>query len=406
MVDSVAIPLKILHIEDYEDDSLLLTRCLARAGYHVTLERVETLEELRKALERGPWDVAVTDYVLPGFSARAVRQIIREKAPDLPVILLSGAMGEEAAAVAALHAGIEHHILKNSLCRYAQAIPLIARVVPPEEQARAHLRLGNAYLQREDRDLARGMFHYQEAQRLARRDEDRAAALVGMACCYVQMGQCRQAFSMMKEYAVVRRRMRVPPGRLDGEAHFQVGVALARLRQAEAARRAFRRAEHYFAREGDAGRVAECRRRAASIHHQPEADWEWSGCLERGRYHLMMGQIQAARAEARRALDLSRGDAVRTFHCLMLLLGCAEQEGDEHRAFACAVTARVMAMEAGRLDLAYAATEALTEVARSLGPDVRSAVRFLESVWCYPHLDFRDYIPASLLETPQDGKAM
>jgi PleD family two-component response regulator len=64
-------PLRVLIIEDYEEDALLLRRHLSRAGYAVDALRIETSEELRAALaEAKPWDMVLADYTLPSFGAR------------------------------------------------------------------------------------------------------------------------------------------------------------------------------------------------------------------------------------------------------------------------------------------------------------------------------------------------
>lgn len=398
MTSTAGIPLRVLHVEDYEDDSVLLHRCLTRAGYQVTLKRVETAEELREALASQEWDVVVTDHVLPGFSAAAARTIVQEQAPHLPVVFLSGAMGEEAAAVASMQAGIQHYALKNSLGRLVHGIPLIAGVVPREEQARVHLLLGNEYVRRSEPDLARGMYHFEEALRLAQQDEERTDALMGMGYCYVQIGEYRQALELMKRYAAARRRLSPDQRSSEGEAHYQLGLALAKLNEPEKARRAFLRAEQCFVREGALARVTDCRQRLREMAGGPQAASDWASCLARGRYHLMLGETEAAVTEGQRGLDLAAGDPVGTFQCCMLLMNCAEQEKDGIRAFAYAVGARVSAMEAGRLDLAYAATEALGELVRSLGPDLKAAVEYLERTWQCPRVNFWDYMPFGMLE--------
>ncbi len=55
-------PLRVLVVEDSEDDALLLRRHLQRAGYHLTFERVETSAEMSRALDRQAWDIVISDH--------------------------------------------------------------------------------------------------------------------------------------------------------------------------------------------------------------------------------------------------------------------------------------------------------------------------------------------------------
>ncbi len=71
-------PLRILIIEDSEDDTLLLLRELRRGGYEPVSERIETPESMKAALEKGPWDIIISDYVLPGFSGLTALNILKE----------------------------------------------------------------------------------------------------------------------------------------------------------------------------------------------------------------------------------------------------------------------------------------------------------------------------------------
>lgn len=396
----VGVPLRILHVEDYEDDSLLLTRHLTRAGYRVSIQRVETAAALADALEQRQWDVAVTDYVLPGFSAAAAQALIRSKAPQLPVILLSGAVGEEAAGLAAMQAGIRDHILKNSLARFVHAIPLAAGVVPQLQRASLHLNLGMAYTQAAEPDLARGMLHFQEALRTAEQDGDRASALIAMAYCHVKMEQYDQALDLLKRYAAVRRHLAPDEKALNGGVLYALALTLTGRGKPDRARRALLRAEEYFRRKGKSQRAAECRQLLLALTEAEQDGAEWVGCLERGRYQLIMGDSGQAWAEGTRALDLAGKDPVRSYHCCMFLLACAQQDGDGTRALAYAIAARVAAMEGGRLDLAYAATESLGEVTRSLGSDVSAALEWVEQRWRCENADLWQYIPFNLRGVP------
>src|SRR5271154_6579684 len=95
--------LRLLVVEDSEDDFALLVREISKAGYQVEAERVATADALGVALDR-PWDLLITDWMMPGFSGLATLQLLARRELDLPCIVVSGTPNEEV-AVAALHAG-------------------------------------------------------------------------------------------------------------------------------------------------------------------------------------------------------------------------------------------------------------------------------------------------------------
>src|SRR6185436_1079567 len=90
-------PLRVLVIEDSEDDLALLLRELRRGGYDVMFERVDTAEALIAALEGKEWDVIMSDYSMPSFDAPSALRLVQDKGVDLPFIIVSGTVGEEAA---------------------------------------------------------------------------------------------------------------------------------------------------------------------------------------------------------------------------------------------------------------------------------------------------------------------
>ena len=114
-------PLRLLYIEDSEDDALLVIREISAHGFEPAVRRVETPEALREALEAGPWDLVLSDYNLPGFSGAEALAIVRSHDPDLPFIIISGAIGEET-AVRALKAGAHDFVIKGNLARLVPAI--------------------------------------------------------------------------------------------------------------------------------------------------------------------------------------------------------------------------------------------------------------------------------------------
>src|SRR5260370_15865363 len=114
-------PLRLLLVEDSEDDAMLVLRELAKSGDQVTHRSVETQEAMREALAAEPWDVVLSDYSMASFSASAALEVLKETGFDLPFIILSGTFGEET-AVTALKAGAHDFLLKNKLARFPPAL--------------------------------------------------------------------------------------------------------------------------------------------------------------------------------------------------------------------------------------------------------------------------------------------
>ncbi len=125
-------PLRILVIEDVEADFLLLERHLRRQGLNVECRRVDGQIELVTALQSS-WDLVLSDYKVPGIEFRASLQAIHASYPDLPVILVSGSVGEEA-AVELLRLGVNDFIFKDNFIRL---VPSIHRALQEVEERRA-----------------------------------------------------------------------------------------------------------------------------------------------------------------------------------------------------------------------------------------------------------------------------
>jgi diguanylate cyclase (GGDEF)-like protein len=114
-------PLRVLQVEDTEDDSALVRLALMRAGYDVFAQRVDTASALRHELARCEWDIVIADYTMPGFSGAKALAIVRAEHPDLPFIFVSGTIGEDT-AVAAMRTGAHDYIMKDNLARLAPAV--------------------------------------------------------------------------------------------------------------------------------------------------------------------------------------------------------------------------------------------------------------------------------------------
>ena len=113
--------LRVLIVEDSEDDAELLLAELRRAGYNPTSRMVQTREEMTAALDGQAWDIVVSDYNMPHFSALGALAVMHERHQDLPFIILSGAIGEET-AVAAMKAGAHDYVMKARLARLLPAL--------------------------------------------------------------------------------------------------------------------------------------------------------------------------------------------------------------------------------------------------------------------------------------------
>jgi signal transduction histidine kinase len=114
-------PLRVLLVEDIEQDALLLLRELKRGGFDVTHERVDTPEAMSTALAKRPWDVVLSDYSMPRFSAPLALALVKERKLDLPFIIVSGTVGEDI-AVEAIHGGAHDFMAKGKLSRLIPAI--------------------------------------------------------------------------------------------------------------------------------------------------------------------------------------------------------------------------------------------------------------------------------------------
>jgi CheY-like chemotaxis protein len=112
-------PLHILFVEDSENDAELLLRHLRQIGYAVEFERVETDGAMRAMLSEHDWDLILSDYTLPKFSAPQALETLKASGLDIPFIIISGTIGEET-AVAALKAGANDFIVKGKFARLQQ----------------------------------------------------------------------------------------------------------------------------------------------------------------------------------------------------------------------------------------------------------------------------------------------
>lgn len=113
--------LRVLIFDDDEDDAVLLERALAQGGLHVDCEKVTNRAAFDDAARRDGFHLVVLDYNIPGFGGLEALAVVRERDADVPVIMVSGAVGEEV-AVEAMKAGAQDVVLKDNLSRLVPAV--------------------------------------------------------------------------------------------------------------------------------------------------------------------------------------------------------------------------------------------------------------------------------------------
>jgi two-component system, NarL family, sensor histidine kinase UhpB len=129
--------LNVLLVEDSEDDALLLVRTLRRGGYDPVWERVDTATDMEAALDGHGWDLIISDHSMPAFNSSAALGLLRSKGfVDLPFIIVSGQIGEDA-AVAAMKAGAHDYLMKDNLARLNSAIERELREADVRRERRA-----------------------------------------------------------------------------------------------------------------------------------------------------------------------------------------------------------------------------------------------------------------------------
>jgi len=126
--------LRVLIAEDSEDDALLIVRELKRSGYTPEMQRVDSATAMQSALETLAWDLIITDHNMPSFDSQEALALAREYDKNVPIIVVSGSIGEEI-AVDAMKSGAHDYVMKGNLTRL---IPAIKRELREAENRRAH----------------------------------------------------------------------------------------------------------------------------------------------------------------------------------------------------------------------------------------------------------------------------
>jgi PAS domain S-box-containing protein len=113
--------LRVLVVEDSEDDTLLMINELETAGFDVAYKRVDTADAMTDALSAGGWNIILADYRMPSFTGNAALKLLKDRNQDIPFILISGKIGEDT-AVEAMKAGANDYVMKDNLARLAPAV--------------------------------------------------------------------------------------------------------------------------------------------------------------------------------------------------------------------------------------------------------------------------------------------
>ena len=115
------IPLRVLIVDDSEEDTLLMVRELRRNGYDLAFERVDTAEAMNTAFDSREWDIIIADYMMPRFSGVAALELVKDRGIGLPFIMVSGKIGEDI-AVEAMRLGCSDYVMKDKLFRLGVAV--------------------------------------------------------------------------------------------------------------------------------------------------------------------------------------------------------------------------------------------------------------------------------------------
>ena len=113
--------LRVLIVEDFEDDALLLLLELKKGGYDPVYTRVDSAKEMEKVLKTNQWDIILADYALPGFTGLDALKIYKKSGLDIPFIIVSGTVGEDV-AVETMKQGAHDYLMKGNLTRLVSAI--------------------------------------------------------------------------------------------------------------------------------------------------------------------------------------------------------------------------------------------------------------------------------------------
>jgi PAS domain S-box-containing protein len=140
-------PVHILHLEDNENDQVLVQEMLLAEGLACELVAVKTREDFDSTLRQARYDLIISDYTLPSFDGLRALSLAREVCPETPFIFFSGTIGEEA-AVESLKNGAADYVLKQ---RPSRLVPAVRRALRSAEERARRQQAESALQQSEER---------------------------------------------------------------------------------------------------------------------------------------------------------------------------------------------------------------------------------------------------------------
>ncbi|HTD67574.1 MAG TPA: response regulator, partial [Candidatus Limnocylindria bacterium] len=125
-------PLRILMLEDRPEDAALTKEALRKGGLRFSFACVDTKDEFVRQLDEQKPDVILSDHGLPAFDGFSALRLVKQKHPDLPVVFVTGALGEEF-AIRTFEMGASDYVLKHRLSELA---PAVKRALSTAEESR------------------------------------------------------------------------------------------------------------------------------------------------------------------------------------------------------------------------------------------------------------------------------
>ena len=127
--------LKVLMVDDSENDVLLIIRDLKKGGYNPIYERVDTADAMKQALQKKQWDIILCDYNMPKLNVPSAIALLKETKKDIPILIISGTIGEET-AVECMRQGAQDYLMKGKLSRLCPAVARELKEAEFRKQAR------------------------------------------------------------------------------------------------------------------------------------------------------------------------------------------------------------------------------------------------------------------------------
>lgn len=144
--------IRILLVEDSEDDALLLESVLAPAIPSLQMRRVDCAVDMTEALQR-PWDLVISDHSMPRFDAFKALQVLKASGQDIPFIIYSGAL-EHDRGNSAMRIGADDHIGKGD---YGRLVPVVERTLRHARTTRDKLEAERSKTHQENFDALTGL---------------------------------------------------------------------------------------------------------------------------------------------------------------------------------------------------------------------------------------------------------